>query len=310
MLFVSKPEADNFALNYLNYMPECTKLVSRNMERINNQCIDEKEFIWLEWANDLTAQITQSRFNAKVIVRVHDHEISQNRIQNVNWDNVDYIWFINRQAQEDFNNKILVKCKQFFLPNAFDPKPFTVNHVTNKHIGVLSIYSRPRKRLDRAIKIFRELHYKDQEWEMTIRVDPTGFTDEYDRLRILSKDLPINWDTHIIELSSYGTDRSQVDEFFQDKAIVLSTSDHEGFHYAIAEGIACGCYPVVYDWEWGNAKDFWGDYVSIELAGRLQWFDCLQTSDKKIQEQKRAYQYLSTKLHPTVLIPQLYKEIK
>jgi len=198
MLFISKPEADNFALNYLNYMPECKRYVGRGMDEIRNEIIKENDVLWLEWANDLTALITEHRWIPKVVVRVHDHEIRDNRIQAVNWDNVDYIWFINRQAQEDFNKKLTVKCKQFFLPNAFDPKPFTVNHVTNKHIGVLSIYSRPRKRLDRAIEVFKQLYKNDQEWEMTIRVDPTGFSVEYDKLRLLSITIMILPIIHLI----------------------------------------------------------------------------------------------------------------
>lgn len=310
MLFISKPEADNFARNYLNYMPECTRYIGRDMEDIRSLMADEKDIIWLEWANDLTANITQYNYetSAKVMVRIHDHEITQNRIHGVNWDNVDYIWFINRQAQEDFNKKLSVNCEQFFLSNAVDTQGYTPNYVTNKHIGLHCIYAKPRKRIDRAIQALKELYAQDQEWELTIRVDPFGFTAEYDQYRKLSGGLPIHWDIHTIDLATYGNDKSQINEFYQDKSVVLSTSDHEGFHYAIAEGIACGCYPVVYNWEWGYPRDFWKDHVTDDLVGTLKRF-AENTPEDRIAMTKGAHSLLDCSLNPDELIPRLYKKI-
>jgi len=267
MIFVSKPQADNFAQNYLKYAPGFMQLITNDpTELFRFGGKEEKDLIWLEWANDLTAAITCHKWNAPVMVRVHDHEIYKGRIQKVHWENVDFIWFINRQAQEDFN-KIMgdkVKhCKQFFLPNAVDPQPFTRNVTTNKHIGMLSIYFRPRKRFDRAIEVMRHLNRLDHEWKLTIRADIGPFPDEYLKCKQMVEDLGVNveFDPRIIQITQYGSDKCDVNDFFADKSVVMSTSDHEGFHYAIAEGALCGCAPVVYDWEWGRAGDFWKQFL-------------------------------------------------
>ncbi len=257
LLFLAKPTSDQFAIPYLNYLG-CDKIISKDYDHILSR-VDDYDIIWCEWANDFTAKITETPLNPKVMVRVHDHEIYKGRIHNITWDNVDVIWFINRRAQEDFNKEIKVNCEQFVMANAVDPKMFQHNPVDNKEIGFLSIYMRPRKRLDRAIEVFKKVIEVDPEWKMTIRAEPWD-EDSY-HLMTETQDLNIEWDLRKINEETYGNDKNDVSSFFSQKSVVLSTSDHEGFHYALAEGALCGCMPVVYDWGWGYPKDFWGDFV-------------------------------------------------
>lgn len=255
ILFCAKPGSENFAIPYFNI---CDQLITKNPADVEVVCGDY-DLVWCEWANDFTSEALNNRLPVKTMVRIHDHEIYQGRIFNINWDNVDYIWFINRKAQEDFNNAIKVNCKQFFLSNAVDSGVFVENISEEKHIGFLSIYSRPRKRIDRAIEVFKKVYEKDQAWKMTIRAEP--FDENHYEYEKLAEGLPIIFDRRSINLDKYGSEKADVDEFFKDKAVVLSTSDHEGFHYTIAEGALCGCMPVVFDWEWGYAGDFWTKFV-------------------------------------------------
>lgn len=255
ILFCAKPQSENFAIPYFNI---CDQAITKNTEGIKKH-IHRYDLIWSEWANDFTAELFSERLPIKTMVRVHDHEIYQGRIFNINWENVDIIWFINRQAQEDFNKAINVKCEQFFLPNAIDPEVFEENISKEKHIGFLSIFSRPRKRIDRAIEVFKKVYENDPEWKMTIRAEP--FDENHYKYEQMAAGLPIIWDRRSIDLERYGSEKEDVNEFFKDMSVVLSTSEHEGFHYAIAEGALCGCKPVVYNWEWGKAGDFWGPYV-------------------------------------------------
>lgn len=58
--------------------------------------------------------------------------------------------------------------------------------------------------------------------------------------------------------------------FLADKGILLSTSLHESFGYAIAEGMAVGAFPVVADYP--GAREFWPEeclFDSIEDAAAL-----------------------------------------
>lgn len=262
ILFCAKPTSENFAIPYFNIADQ---VITNNYEAVR-KVSSQYDILWCEWANDFTANVLCERLTVKTMVRIHDHEIYQGRIFNINWDNVDYIWFINRQAQEDFNNAIKVNCKQFFLPNAVDPNRFREYISFEKHIGFLSLYSRPRKRIDRAIEIFRKVHEVDQQWKMTIRAEP--YDENHYEYEKSASDLPIIFDRRSINIDTYGNEKEDVNEFFQDKSVVLSASDHEGFHYVIAEGALCGCMPVVYNWEWGKARDFWGEFVldTIEEA--------------------------------------------
>ena len=310
MLFVSKTNSDNFARNYLDFM-EFDEVISKDRDHCVERCREEKEFIWLEWANDLTAHITRFKYDAPVMVRIHDHEIYMDRIKLVNWDTVDIIWFINRKAQEDFNKKMSVSCKQFFLPNAINPEAFSASYGHEKHLGMLSIYFKERKRVERAINVLKRLYEHDNEWRLTIRADyATGGEENaqyYLKCLDIAGDLPFDVEYRMIDLDSYGSEKSDVNKFFADKSVVLSTSDHEGFHYAIAEGALCGCLPVVYNWEWGYARDFWGDYVfdsTKQMANHI-----IEIHDNIEFLQNKARRFVLDNYHPKVLRSQLMEQL-
>jgi len=259
VLMIAKPTADQFTHGYTKFL-ECDKLITNDINEVLAYDIDRYDVVWLEWANDFTSEITHFKWKCKIVVRVHDHEIYRGRVDNVNWSNVDYIWFINRDAQIDFNERIKCECNQFFLPNAVDLDSFKVSEFKNKHIAHVSIFMKERKRIDRAIEIYRELIKHDSDWKMTIRAEPTG-AEDMKMIRTTNDLKGLFWDLRSIDETKYGNDKSDLNKFYRDKAIILSTSNHEGFHYSIAEGAMCGCMPVVYDWEWGRAKDFWSPFV-------------------------------------------------
>lgn len=313
MLFVSKPQADNFALNYLNHM-DCERYVGRDMIEVS-KLIQNHDVVWYEWANDFTATCVNmiDHGDTKIMVRVHDHEIRKGRIKHINWEKVDYIWFINQDAQRDFNRVMNTSCKQFFLPNAVDTTPYKFNPTNNKHIGFLSIYARKRKRIDRAIEVMRHLIELDPEWKMTIRLDPAGGTPEmtnhYYKYKQLAHGLPITFETHTIDLNTYGDNREDVNNFFTDKSVVLSTSDHEGFHYAVAEGVSCGCVPVVYNWEWGRAGDFWNPNVFSKTKEMAHYINRISQFPGITTFAKFAFDRIENRFSPKVLIEKLQEEI-
>jgi len=269
---------------------------------VNNlkEAMNKAEFVWLEWANDLTASLVDTPCKAKVMVRIHDHEIYQGRINFVNWNNVDAIWFINRDALQDFKKLIEVKCKMFFLPNAIEDE-FTENIVDDYKIGFQSIFARPRKRIDRAIDVMREL--KGTDWTLTVRADPAGFWEYYKPIVNSTEGLNVEWDMRRVDMGTYQEDKRDIDSFYADKSVVISPSEHEGFHYSIAEGMLCGCKPVVYNWEWGRAKDFWGKYVCNSVEEMAE-------SIVNYKPSNSYRKFILDKFSPEALVPKLEKKIK
>ena len=250
ILFASKPNADNFARPYTDHMG-IPALVTADPNEVRAA---ETEVLWLEWANAWTASVVRTKHKAFTIVRIHDYEIWSGLIQNVDWNNVDLMWFINQQAMADFNEVIVTDTPQMFLPNAVSTEGIEVVCEDSKHIAMLSIDVSGRKRYDRAFMLMRLL----PEYQLTIRAN----THKGKIMGALTD--RIHLDHRPFDASAIH-DKSDVNEFFRGKSHILSTSEHEGFHVAVCEGCYAGLAPAVYNWEWGRARDFWDPNVADNL---------------------------------------------
>jgi hypothetical protein len=60
---------------------------------------------------------------------------------------------------------------------------------------------------------------------------------------------------------------NRVSEWYERVDFILSPSDHESFHYALADGVISGCFPVIWPWA-GAAGIYPSDWVveDIEAA--------------------------------------------
>lgn len=310
LLFVAKPNAENFIRNYTEFLPVNSLLVTDNPEQVFRR---EKHFdaVVYEWANDFTAKCIDFNKNKKpVFVRVHDHEVKNGRTKNIDWSRVKAAWFINKQVQANFL-KLHPEVKSFYLPNAVSPTGLNFCNKKAKKIGLLSIYCRPRKRIDRAIELAKLL----PDFEFVIRTDNGGSPEcrfECERLVKMSESAPnVKWEFRPAEpfiFNGYG--RKDVNDFFQDKAFVISTSEHEAFHYTVAEGALCGAIPVVYNWEFGGANDFWLNYCLDRVENMAKFIRLISTSEEESKIfHTQARQYVLDRFHPNVLIPELKKLI-
>lgn len=279
ILTIVKKTGDNFIRHYTPYFPAGSKVVHKPSDAF--EAIPHFDIVIFEWANDLTAQIINSEkfgalrssHNFKTVVRVHDHEVTKvfdgsRRIDWIHWGRVDKIWFINPGIQSLFIQLKGFQGKTFFLPNAVDSKHFPESQMKQKKVGFLSIHYRERKRIDRVISIARLL----PDWLFYVRAHiprpNEQFHEEYVKIRDMAVGVPNVIFEHrdAIPMIMGGYDYADLKKWYADKAVILSTSDHEGFHYAIAEGALCGCMPVV--WNWPTSEVFWNQYVvnNIELA--------------------------------------------
>jgi glycosyltransferase involved in cell wall biosynthesis len=299
ILFVAKPNSENFIRNYSDYCGEL--LVTREPDPVWDADRSGKyDVIVFEWGNDLTAICVAKKLKTKVIVRIHDHEVRKNRIDAINWNNVDAVWFINREIQKQFLARY--KKPSFFLTNAIDTAPFRENITDNKTIGLLSIWARTRKRIDRAIKLMKLL----PDWCLVIRTAPENpeldNDKEYIHKLAYSAGANVHFEWRQPEFIHNGYGKEGVNKFFQDKDVVLSTSDHEGFHYTVGEGALCGSMPVVWDWDFGNASDFWKPFVHGSLEDMAKAISNYEPSGYYRN-------YVLQNFSPEVLYPALVEEL-
>lgn len=121
-------------------------------------------------------------------------------------------------------------------------------------LGMVGIVPQ-RKRLDRAVDLLAVLRDRGVRAELRVK-GPRPATLDY--MRAPSRRAELAWYeevdariareglTGLVGFDDWGND---VARWYRDVDHILSPSDFESFHYALADGVASGCLPLVWPWE-------------------------------------------------------------
>jgi hypothetical protein len=285
-LFVCQPLSDNFARPYLTYL-DSYEWINSDFKRVESLAQEtDVDVIWIEWANDYARKLLHlGRLPKPVIVRIHDWEIRMDKILQIDWSNVDLIWFINPDAMRDFKEKIpgFPEERMFYLPNAIDLDCWPSGIAQGvKHLGILSLNVQPRKRLGRALELMRLL---PDEYRLTIRTSPEPHWADPSLVQTLKNHvgeaywkgrIKIDWRPQ--NVGRIHKDRHEVIDFWRDKSHAVCVSDHEGFSYGLAEGMACGAAGATMVWDWGSTKTFW-PWASESIEDLATWIQNSQPTE-------------------------------
>lgn len=218
------------------------------------------------------------------IVRCIDAELASPVFENINWDNIDCVWFINRQTQEDFLKRVKPK-DYFYLPTAIDVSKFPfIKKSYGKNIVMFSLDHRPRKNYINALHFFKKLLEYDDEFRLFIKAmpKPTEFNLFIETIKELKLEDYVILNFLKINLSKLD-DKSDLIKYLADKDIFLSYSAHEAFHYALAESMLLGLKGYCRQWEWGRPQDFWGQMLcenDVSLIKMILRFSALPAKEK------------------------------
>jgi len=104
---------------------ESIKLIADNNLNID-KFLKENEIIIFEWMNisclNFLNKWKDKLKNKVVIVRCHDYEVTSessiNTLHRINYNLIDYIWFINNSVRNKFHSKVNFQEKNtFVIPN-------------------------------------------------------------------------------------------------------------------------------------------------------------------------------------------------
>jgi glycosyltransferase involved in cell wall biosynthesis len=314
LFFVCKDNAEHFALPYLRNINEYEVvkvcLNDKNILLTSNK----NDIIWYEWANDYTIKMLE-RYKAKNVVRIHDWEIYYGMIDKFNWNLVDIAWFINRNSMKDFKNRIPENSRKsltyLFLPNSVEMES-SIKEKFNFNIVSYSVSFKERKNYERLISIFSKIHSVSDKWKLFIRAGVVDAETQENYQKCLKKINDLDLTNHVTIIQPEFdikkiNDKSDIIEFLDNKSVIISSSSHEAFHYAIAEGMSRGLKPIVFDWEWGNASDFWEPFLFKDEDSIVE--ELVKWSKKSKQEKKelssKYVSYIENQFHPALLSKKL-----
>ncbi len=222
------------------------------------------DVVFCEWGLQNAVWHSQNlRDGARLVVRCHAQEVrerAQKFTSQIDAQAVERFIFVSERIRREaialygWAEDKCVTIPNFVLEDEyrFAPRKRDGGAIT---LGLLGMIPHS-KRFDRALDLLAalrgqgmdaRLHVKGQQpdrlaymFAANRREEMAWFSAQYERIE---SDPMLRG---MVQFEDWGNDVAQ---WYEGIDHILSPSDHESFHYAIADGVLAGCHPVVWQWE-------------------------------------------------------------
>ena len=227
------------------------KATKKHDQALSNKLLEQANIIICEWCVGNAVWYSQHKKpSQKMFIRLHKFELFTEYPAQVEWKSVNGIIFIAPKMRETALDKFDIKTNCHLIYNCIHTQKFNLpkKEGCEYHLGFLG-YLPKTKRLDLALEILLKLRKKNSNYKLFVKgKHPSELSwiwqnkqerDFYDPLlrHIESDELK-----GCVFFETYGQD---VPEWFQSIGYVLSVSDVEGSHQAVAEGMSSGAIPMI-----------------------------------------------------------------
>lgn len=233
------------------------------------EAISWADIVWLEWCVEpavwATNNLAMRAHGKKVIVRLHSTEVIDGTLPHrVKWDEVDHLIFVSEDIRDELLKQMpdlpmRVPCS--VISNGIDCARFTPGAVpADPHriawVGDIAMKKNPML----ALQILRRLVDLDADYHLHVAGEALcPRTVRYLRHLIDTLDLRRS-------ITFYGR-IADIETWYRDKGVLLSTTLYESFGMNIGEAMASGCWPVVHNFP-GAAKTWPADalFATVDQA--------------------------------------------
>jgi glycosyltransferase involved in cell wall biosynthesis len=236
-----------------------------------------------------------------VFIRIHLQEIGTRAKKfghQIQWENVEKFIFVSARVRDEAMQMFGWPAeKTVVIPNFVLPKRFAQIERSFDgpiRLGMVGIIPQ-RKRFDRAVDLLEALLNRGHDASLEIK-GPRPETIEFMRApgrkhelvyyEEVYKKIDANPDlSERISFSDWGNDMplwyGKIDH-------ILSPSDFESFHYALADGVLSGCQPILWPWEEATTiyTDDWLVATVEEAANKIEEFRQLSPDARNAELQK------------------------
>lgn len=242
-------------------------------EEASRRMLAEADVIFCEWAlGNVNWYSHNKQPGQRLITRFHAQELRTNFLHKANIGNIDTFIFVShtgmRRARVLFG---VPSEKSVVVGNTFNLNEFARYRpqINPKSLGLVGSVPES-KRLDLALDILEGLRSQDPEfkldvlgkeyidypWLLARANEAAYFEAQYQRIAE-SPQLKggVTFTAHTTQIAKW---------YLSQPGFILSTSDNEGTHQAIAEGAAAGCVPIILPWP--GAEFVYGERWLVESA--------------------------------------------
>ncbi|HVI86786.1 MAG TPA: glycosyltransferase [Dongiaceae bacterium] len=252
-----KPREISFLRDIIAFLEPAydIRFVHSNQEATLIEAISWADIVWLEWCLEPAVWATQKfdlrAHGKKVIVRLHSTEVIDGRLpHHVTWERVDHLVFVSADIRDEMFKQMpdlpnRVDCR--VISNGIDCDRFTPGPVAgDPHriawVGDIAMKKNPML----ALQILRRLLDLDPRYHLHVAGEANcPRTARY--LRHLMDEMDLKG-----AITFHGR-IDNIESWYRDKGVLLSTTLYESFGMNIGEAMASGCWPVVHNYP-GAAK--------------------------------------------------------
>lgn len=214
------------------------------------------DVIFCEWCLGNARWYSQRKLpRQRLFIRLHHQEMELRYRYELEWANVEGLIFTNVPHHERFGREQpehAAKALVLFCDVDCDALDQEKLPSSEFNLGIVGI-NPMRKRPDLALEILSELRRSDSRYTLALKTrmpweyrwlwDRAEEREYYHGLFEAIRTGPLS---DAIVIDAHGDDMPR---WYSKVGFILSTSDHEGSHQAVAEGMAAGCIPVIRDWQ-------------------------------------------------------------
>lgn len=253
----------------------------------SGELLEWADVIICEWCLGNAAWYSQYKRSAQsLIVRFHRQEMETHFPERVDPEGVDAFVFVSdayrRMARDRYG---WPEASSVVIPNGVHPEILDRPKMPGAtfNLGLLG-YIPKRKRVDRALHVLERLRTLDERFSLYVKGKfPTDvkwlWEREAERKFFEEQFERVSKSPLLREAVTFESFSANVAAWYQKVGFVLSTSDSESFHVALANGMSSRAVPVVFPWE--GAAELYGTEWVCEGEGAAVRFveDCVRGSE-------------------------------
>ncbi|MEZ5656088.1 MAG: hypothetical protein R3E04_09415 [Sphingobium sp.] len=263
----------------------------------SKMCHEWADVVFCEWGLANAVWHSQNKVAGKrLFIRAHLQEIgvkAQKFGKQIDIGNVDCVIFVSARVRDEamrlfgwpiekttvISNYLLTDEYRFRSRGFQGPI----------RLGMVGIIPQ-RKRFDRAVELLARLQERGQDASLSIK-GPRPETLDFMRAPGRRAELvhyeevyaQIDGDQKLSSAVSFQDWGNDVAHWYRDIDYILSPSDFESFHYALADGVLSGCYPLI--WPWDESEVLYsGDWIVQDVADAVRRIEVVRGMTKGDRE--------------------------